>query len=150
MESDGEELDYDFDTPQKTRVSESRLTAASADKNQVKPREGEGAAANANADTADVKGKRAKKSKNDDQEDVEEELYGDIVSPDGAGAGRGGGAALLTLQVAEVRTIERGRGGGERGVVRSNARSRKFFEPRLKTLTLFQPKNNDDSSSAAS
>ena len=113
MESDGEELDYDFDTPQKPRVSDSRLTA-SADKNRgQKPREGEGAAAKAiNAD-AGIDGKRAKKP-NDDQ-DVEEELYGDIVSPGGAGAGGGGGAALLTLQVAEVRMMETERERGKKG-----------------------------------
>ena len=128
MESDGEELDYDFDTPQKQpRVSESKLVA-SADKNRGgQPREVEGAAAaQANADNVDVDGKRGatKKSSDDDhQEDVEEELYGDIVSPGGAGAGGGGGAALLTLQVAEVRSAaERGE-GAEMGEEESSGRS---------------------------
>lgn len=102
MESDGEELDYDFDTPQKPRVSDSRLTASAEKNREQKPREGEGAAANADAC---IEGGKSAKKPNDDQ-DVEEELYGDIVSPGGAGAGGGGGAALLTLQVAEVRTPE--------------------------------------------
>lgn len=105
MESDGEELDYDFDTPQKpNRVSDSKQLTASADKKnpEQKRREGEGAAAKAT--NADIDGNKRAKKPNDDQ-DVEEELYGDIVSPGGAGAGGGGGgAALLTLQVAEVRT----------------------------------------------
>ena len=87
MESDGEELDYDFDTPQKpNRVSNSKQLTASADKKnpEQKRREGEGAAAKAT--NADIDGNKRAKKPNDDQ-DVEEELYGDIVSPGGAGAG---------------------------------------------------------------
>ena len=112
MESDGEELDYDFDTPQKPRVSDSRLTA-SADKNRGQKPRGEGTAAAKGAVDANVidDGERAKKKPSDVDQDVEEELYGDIVSPGGACAGGGGGAALLTLQVAEVRTVK----GGEEG-----------------------------------
>ena len=50
MESDGDELDYDFDTPQKQpRVSDLN-PITSADKNRGQPGEGEGAAAKANAD----------------------------------------------------------------------------------------------------
>ena len=108
MESDGEELDYDFDTPQKPPLTASRM-AASAGKNQGQPREeATGAVAKANDDAnagADGGGNKTKRA-NDDR-DVEEELYGDIVSPGdngGAGGSGGGGAALLTLQVAEVRT----------------------------------------------
>ena len=109
MDSDGEELDYDFDTTQKlSRESDSKQLTASADKKnrEQKPREGEGAAARAVVNADIIDGKRGAKKPTDDQDqDVEEELYGDIVSPGGAGAaGGGGGAALLTLQVAEVRT----------------------------------------------
>ena len=91
MESDCEELDYDFDTPQKPSRTSKK---AFADNNQGKQREGEGAAAKANAtDKDDGKVKKAI-----DNNDVEEELYGDIVSP---GGGSGGGAS--------------GGGGGGRG-----------------------------------
>ena len=124
MESDGDELDYDFDTPQKPRHgSESRL-GASADKNQAQPRAGEVAAAKANANDE----KRPRKDDTDHQEeDVEEELYGDIVSPGGAGAGGGGGAALLTLQVAEVRLREGVTEEKEKVKVIRLPRSRKLF-----------------------
>ena len=97
METDGEELDYDFDTPQKP-VRGSGLASADRNKAQKSGEQSGGAAANANDDDDDAGKKRLN---NDD--DVEEELYGDIVSPGSAGGGGGGGAALLTLQVAEVR-----------------------------------------------
>ena len=79
-------------------------------------------------------GKRgATKKLNDDRDqDVEDELYGDIVSPGGAGAGSGSGAgaALLTLQVAEVRRQPR---EGKKRV--NDSIERLHLENSLQTLT---------------
>ena len=133
MESDCEELDYDFDTPQKPSRTSKK---AFADNNQGKQREGEGTAAKANAtDKDDGKVKKAI-----DNNDVEEELYGDIVSPGGgsgggASGGGGGGAALLTLQVAEVR-----REFGEKGQIEEEKEGRGSRSNAPISLSLSQPR----------
>lgn len=156
MEDDGEELDYDFDTPQKPLLT----ALKSANKNQGQPRkEAEGAAAKANDDAnADADSNKKTKKAHDVDRDVEEELYGDIVSPGGSGGAegsRGGGAALLTLQVAEVRMRMRGsarekekRDGGSIQMPDLE----KLSPSPLREKKLFQPTDNynNDSSSAAS
>lgn len=131
-ETDEELVDYDFDTPPpKPLAGASRRPTSSGKRQQQEQRKNEvdaGVNGGPDRDVVGINEKTPTKAlgatkKNDDAE-VEDELYGDIVSPGAGGGGGGGGAALLTLQVAEVR---KKRGGKNRNAGRRSNPVLLFF-----------------------